>query len=31
MIKEIKSIDKIGDAMVLVNDNFKELDERLKK
>ena len=31
MIKEIKLTDKIGDARVLVNDNFKELDERLKK
>ncbi|MDP3785373.1 MAG: hypothetical protein Q8R12_04950 [bacterium] len=31
MIKEIKPTDKIGDSRVLINVNFKELDERLKK
>ena len=31
MLKEIKTTDRIGDAMILVNDNFKELEERLKK
>jgi len=31
MIKEIKPTDKIKDSRVLINDNFKQLDERLKK
>lgn len=31
MIKEIKITDKLGDARILVNNNFKELNERLKR
>jgi len=31
MIKEIKGTDKISDSRVIINDNFKDLDERLKK
>lgn len=31
MIKEIKVTDKISEAPALLNNNFKELDERLKK
>ncbi len=31
MIKEIKGTDKISDSRILINDNFKELEERLKK
>ena len=31
MIKEVRPTDRIKDSRVLVNDNFKELDERLKK
>ena len=31
MIKEIKGTDKISDSRLVINDNFKDLDERLKK
>lgn len=31
MIKEIKGEDKISDSRILINENFKELDERMKK
>ncbi len=31
MIKEIKSTDKIGNTRILINDNFRELDERLRR
>ena len=31
MIKEIKSTDTLKDSRVLINNNFRELDERLKK
>lgn len=31
MIKEIKSTDTLGNSRILINDNFKELNERLKK
>ena len=31
MIKEIKGTDKISDSRVVINDNFKDLDERVKK
>ncbi len=31
MIKEIKSSDTIKDSRELINENFKELDKRLKK
>lgn len=31
MIKEIKSADTLKDSRVLINNNFRELDERLKK
>jgi len=31
MIKEIKPVGTVRNAIVLVNDNFKELGERLKK
>lgn len=30
MIKEIKLTDTIGNMRVFINENFKELDERLK-
>ena len=31
MIKEIKGTDKISDSRLVINDNFKDLDKRLKK
>jgi len=31
MIKKVKGTDKISELPVLLNGNFKELDERLKK
>lgn len=31
MIKEIKATNKVSDSRILINDNFKELDRRLKK
>ena len=31
MIKEIKSSDRVKDTPEIINNNFKELDERLKK
>lgn len=31
MIKEIKGTDKISDSRMVINDNFKDLDERLRK
>lgn len=31
MIKEIKGDDKISESCEVINANFKELDERLKK
>jgi len=31
MIKEIKATSKITDSRIFINDNFKELDRRLKK
>lgn len=31
MIKEIKGTDIINDSRILINENFKELDERLRK
>ncbi|MDP3784701.1 MAG: hypothetical protein Q8R12_01330 [bacterium] len=31
MIKEIKPTDILRDSRLLINGNFKELDERLKK
>lgn len=31
MIKEIRGSDKISDSRLVINDNFKDLDKRLKK
>jgi len=31
VIKEIKGTDKISETPVILNNNFKELDERLKE
>jgi len=31
MIKELKGTTKVSDSRFLINDNFKELDRRLKK
>ena len=31
MIKEIKGSDKISDSRLVINNNFKDLDKRLRK
>ena len=31
MVKEIKTEDKISDSRIIINENFKELEERVTK